>query len=205
MTTHSIKRFKLAVAVVLSFGLGMARVLPVQAAVLAKPIDPLRSRSQPLDSYQFQLDDLTLRLPSAAKPQARVAQTALESPSWSTETPAPRASRAARGDAAKGQGASYSEGFFSLVFFTTIVFLIYKLISSGKSVAAASLPGPATAPSSPAAAAITTTETIAPPALVETESDEPVAVPTPALLPGLLGLSLKLFRQKKAEPLSTAL
>jgi len=205
MTAHAIKRFKLAATVALSFGLGMARVLPVQAAAIITPTNPWQSQSQPLDGYQFKLDDLAL--PAAVKTQARVAQTQSEPLSWSAETPIPKTSQIARGDAAKGQGAIFSEGFFSLVFFATVVYILYNLISSGKSTAAVSPPSPATEPSPPAA--IADPETIAPPALDEPKIDEPTPVPTPvptpALLPGLLGLSLKLFRQKKAESRTAAL
>ena len=202
MNAHSMKRFKLAIAIPLSLGLGMARVLPVEAAAIARPTAPSQSHSQPLDGYQFKLDGLAL--PSTAKPSAKVAQTALEPPNWSADTPAPKAPQAAKGDAANKQEEKSSEGFFALVIFATVLAIIYNLISRGKSAATVSPPGPKTESSSPAAA-IAETKAISPPVLEKKVADEPVAVPTPALLPGLLGLSLKLFRQKKAEPQSAVL
>lgn len=203
MNDHSMKRFKLAIAIPLSLGLGMARVLPVEAAAIAKPTAPSPSHSQPLDGYQFKLDGLALS--STAKPMAKVAQTALEPPTWSADTPAPKAPQTAKGDAANNQEEKSSDGFFALVIFATVLAIIYNLISRGKSAATVSPPGPKTGQSSPEAAAIAETKAIAPPALEQKASDEPTAVPTPALLPGLLGLSLKLFRQKKTESQTAAL
>ncbi|TVQ10489.1 MAG: PTPA-CTERM sorting domain-containing protein [Leptolyngbya sp. DLM2.Bin27] len=225
---QSINNFKLAVTVVLSFGLGMARVLPVQAAAIAKPLNPSQSYSQTLESYQLKLDDLTL--PSTVKTQTRAAQTALAPFSWDAEAPAPQvaqATQADRDDTEAGQGARFSEGLFSVVFFATLAYMIYNLISRGRSVATVSPPSPTTtrpASTGPAstgpvstgpvstgpvstgpAAPNAATETSAPPTWGETPSNAPVAVPSPALLPGLLGLSLKLLRQKKAEPQMTGL
>ncbi len=138
-------------------------------------------------------------------PQAREAQTALETPNWRVQTPAPKTSRVAKRDAAKDQGDNSSEGFFALVIFATIVAIFYNLISRGKSVAPVSSSGPTTGLSSPEVAVIAEPKAISPPVLGKPKSDEPVAVPTPALLPGLLGLSLKLLRQKKAESQSAVL
>jgi hypothetical protein len=203
MTADLMKKSKLAVAVVLSFGLGMARVLPVHAVAIAKPTTPGQSHTQPLDSYQFKLDDLAL--PAATKTQVRVAQTAFEPLNQSAETATPKASGATRGAAAKGQGTLFSEGFFSLVFFATVLYIIYNLIASNKSVADVNQSNPTTESSSSETAAIAALETTEPLTPGETAPDKPAAVPTPALLPGLLGLSLKLFRQKKAESRAAAL
>jgi hypothetical protein len=203
MNAYLMNKFKLAVAIPLSLGLGVARVLPVQAAAIISPTAASRSYFQPPDSYQFKLDDIAL--PSPAKSQARGAQTALEPPNWSAQPPAPQTSRAAKRDSAKNQGDNSSEGFFVLVIFATIIAIFYNLISRGNSGNTVASSGSKAGPSSLDMAAIADPEVISPPALDKTTFEEPVAVPTPALLPGLLGLGLKLFRQKKAESQSAVL
>jgi hypothetical protein len=188
----SVKSFKLAVTVAISLSLGFAKVLPIQAAAIATPT----RNEQSLKSEQFKLDqfeDLFPALKDAGNDQYKSRQRVV---SMESTEPSPTKAKGIKGAKAQSegeQGGSVGEGFGAFVLFATIFFILYSLFFRQGSAAAPQPTAKVAAPSQGAPE-----DTVTTPDLAGGPAD-PAVIPTPALLPGLLGLGLKLLRQKKAD------
>ncbi len=200
MTCHSMKQFRLAATLLVALGLGFTQTLPVQASAVGEFAD-----SSILEkNYQFNLEDSTLtpsqsvkNKPSAAVVQAGETGSAIGN--FSTKTNSSAANRSQAKQSQKESGDAGDNRFFPFALIAIIAVIIYNLFSRGGRTAAAQ-PTPRTTPSTQTTTGPNDPATLpSPPSQVEQEPPAPVAVPTPALLPGLLGMGLKLMRQKKVH------
>ncbi|PSR17492.1 hypothetical protein C8255_12330 [filamentous cyanobacterium CCP3] len=196
MPHHSIKQLKLVTALLVAFGLGFTRILPVQASAIAGVTDSSKLEK----TYQFHLEDSTLATPQSAKnkPPASVVQagagSAISNDPTKTNSSAAKTSQAKQSQ--KEPGDTADNRFFPFALIAIIAVIIYNLLNRGGRTPAAQ-PTPPTAPSTQTTSGANDPVTLPPSQVNDKDAAEPVAVPTPALLPGLLGLGLKLMRQKK--------
>jgi hypothetical protein len=198
MTRHSIEQFRLAATLLVALGLGLTRILPVQASAIAG----VTNSSKPEKTYQFYLEDSTSVTSQSVKnkPPASVVQTgagsAIGNSPTKTDSSAARTAQANKSQ--KEPGDDSANGFFPLALIAIIAVIIYNLLNRGGRTAAAQ-PTPQTAPPAQKTSGTNNPTTLPPSQVDDKDPVEPVAVPTPALLPGLLGMGLKLMRQKKAH------
>lgn len=195
MTGHSMKQFRLAATLLVAIGLGFTRILPVQASAIADFADSSNLEK----NYQFKLEDPTLA-PSQSvknKPPASVTQvgtgSAIGNFPTKTEPSAAKTSQAHRSQ--KKSGDDDDNRFFFIVWIAFIAAIFYNFLTRGAHPAAAEKPTP---PKDGEANSEAKNSTTLSSSKVDNEA-EPVAVPTPALLPGLLGMGLKLMRDKKVH------
>ncbi|MGB6016131.1 MAG: PTPA-CTERM sorting domain-containing protein [Nodosilinea sp.] len=197
MTRHSVKQFRLAATLLIALGLGFTRILPVQASTIAQFTDSSNLEK----NYQFNLENSTLAPPSSAKNKplasgVQAEETGAAIGIFSTKSDSSTANRSSANQSQKEPGDASGNGFLPFALIVTLALIIYNLLNRRT---AAAQPAPPTAPSTLTTNGANAPTTILPPAEGEKEESEPVTVPTPALLPGLLGLGLKLMRQKEVE------
>ncbi len=202
MTGHSMKQFRLAATLLVALGLGFTRILPVQASASAEFGDSSKLEK----NYQFNLDDSTL-VPSHSvknKPSASFVQSGKSSTAKDispTQNDSSTAKRSKANQSQKRPGDASGNGFFPFALVAIITLIIYNLLNRGGSTAAAE---PTQASSTLATNGASDPTMLPPPAAMEEKKEPPVAVPTPALLPGLLGMGLKLMRDKKVHALTAS-
>ncbi len=173
MTHHStLKRLNLAVAMTLALGLGITRALPVQAASLTN------SSNNPLipESQAFKLEQMTFN-PNGAK--TKPISTSYQGQGNSTLAPNTTTTDKTLVSSAGGDAAPVSplEGIVLIGLIGVILVAIFDLFDGDQG----------------------SKDQAASQNVSKSNPQEPVPVPTPALLPGLLGLGLKLLQQKKAD------
>jgi hypothetical protein len=183
----SVKGFNLAVATTICLGLGAARTLPVQAAVLTNSARDRQTLEYPTLNFEF--SPLTSQPATSSQPYATTITSGNVLSANSSSTGAAPAKGAADNKEEEDSDSAL-EGFFLLAFFSMLLILIANLLSGGEGSTQTTQqalpqtplanPGGGT-PLNPSAPGTST------------------PVPTPALLPGLLALSLKLLRQKKSD------
>ncbi|MGB3137373.1 MAG: PTPA-CTERM sorting domain-containing protein [Nodosilinea sp.] len=202
MTNYSVKQFRLLIALTISLGLGFGRTLPVQASAIVKPADRLQ-----LDNYQFKLTDPASPRSAHGQPKAAATQrgsSGAASGTLSTQAAPATASRSQTSQPANGQEGSSFNGFSIGALGAVIALIIYNLFhrGGGKPAEPAELAKSPAPPITTEGTGPTVDLSLSDPAGQEEPGEkfvDPVAVPTPALLPGLLALGLKLRQKQKAE------
>lgn len=194
MSYRSIQKFKLAVTVAVSLGLGFARVLPIQAASVAKPSHNLQS----LESQRFKVNEPNLKLnitPTSPTPTYTTKNqgviNGVKPGAFDTQ-----GINIAAGDADQKEDDSAAGGFFGLALLVALIILIINSFSNNKSPASTTPPQSTTALPPEGTTGGTSTSPLPG---GDQGINDPVPVPTPALLPGLLALSVKLLRQRKDQ------